>query len=254
MATLTIDETPADTSEFSAEEMDSLKVGEEMQEAQDNRLAGKYENAQELEKAYIELEKKIGSKSEEEEAAPAAETEDTEEPEQPEQPDGPSVLDKLWDEKDSGFQDETLNELASSNPGELAKAYLQLRASTEAPNLSDKDVDQLKQVAGGEDNYNRVIEWADSNLSSQEKDMYDTVMDRGDKLGCYFAIQALLSRYRDGVGSDGTLLQGKAPSSSSAQFRSQAELVQAMADPRYDRDPAYRRDVQQKLEYSNIDF
>ena len=39
--TFTMNETPADQPEFTEEEMDSLKVGEEMQEAQDNRLAGK---------------------------------------------------------------------------------------------------------------------------------------------------------------------------------------------------------------------
>ena len=45
---------------LSAEEQDSLKVGEQMQEAQDNLLAGKYKNAEELEQGYIELQKKLG--------------------------------------------------------------------------------------------------------------------------------------------------------------------------------------------------
>ena len=46
--TLTMDETTPESGRFSEEEMDSLKVGEEMQEAQDTRLAGKYENAEQL--------------------------------------------------------------------------------------------------------------------------------------------------------------------------------------------------------------
>ena len=37
-------------------------------------------------------------------------------------------------------------------------------------------------------------------------------------------------------------------------FRSQAEVVQAMNDPRYDRDEAYRQDVYNKLERSDIQF
>ena len=63
--TLTFENTVEATTidNLSAEEQDSLEVGEAMQEAQDSRLAGKYENAQELEKAYIELEKKLGEKS-----------------------------------------------------------------------------------------------------------------------------------------------------------------------------------------------
>ena len=54
---------------LSAEEQDSLQVGEQMQEAQDNLLAGKYKNAEELEKGYLELQQKLSNKQE----APAEE-------------------------------------------------------------------------------------------------------------------------------------------------------------------------------------
>ena len=45
---------------LSAEEQNSLEVGEQMQQAQDNLLAGKYKNAEELEKGYLELQQKLG--------------------------------------------------------------------------------------------------------------------------------------------------------------------------------------------------
>ena len=68
--TLTIDPTPdAEVAgesagvELTAEEQDSLQVGESITEAQDQLLAGKYKDAQELEKAYVELQKKIGEKN-----------------------------------------------------------------------------------------------------------------------------------------------------------------------------------------------
>ena len=48
---------------LNAEEQESLKVGEAMEEAQDSLLAGKYKDAQELEKAYVELQKKLGEGS-----------------------------------------------------------------------------------------------------------------------------------------------------------------------------------------------
>jgi hypothetical protein len=41
-------------------EQEALVVGEEMQEQQEQLLAGKYKNAEDLEKAYVELQKKIG--------------------------------------------------------------------------------------------------------------------------------------------------------------------------------------------------
>ena len=111
------------------------------------------------------------------------------------------------------------------------------------------------ESAGGEEQYNQMVGWAKDNLSAQEQKMYDTVVDRGDPLACYFALQALKSRYTDAVGTDGRMLTGKPPVQQKDAYRSQAELVRAMNDPRYDDDPAYRLDVMQKLERSdNLNF
>ena len=46
------------------------------------------------------------------------------------------------------------------------------------------------------------------------------------------------------------MLTGKPPVQTRDVFRSQAQLVAAMSDARYDNDPAYRQDVIQKLERS----
>ena len=62
------------------------------------------------------------------------------------------------------------------------------------------------------------------------------------------------SRYEAVNGYEGRRLTGKAADTSGDVFRSQAQLVEAMSDPRYDRDPAYRQDVVAKLERSDIDF
>ena len=50
------------------------------------------------------------------------------------------------------------------------------------------------------------------------------------------------------------MVTGKAPKQTADVFRSQAEVVAAMSDPRYDRDSAYRQDVMQKLERSEVNF
>ena len=65
------DETPA--GELNADEQESLQVGEQLEAQEEQRLAGKYKNAQELEAAYIELQKKLGEQ-------PEAEEQVTEEP------------------------------------------------------------------------------------------------------------------------------------------------------------------------------
>ena len=101
---------------LSAEEQDSLAVGEKMQEAQEQLLAGKYKNAEELEKGYLELQQKLNTKDE-----PKAEQE---EPEQ-----ATSILETLWEEATSGkeYTEETLKQLETMSATDLAQLYLEER-------------------------------------------------------------------------------------------------------------------------------
>ena len=62
------------------------------------------------------------------------------------------------------------------------------------------------------------------------------------------------AQYREANGYEGRMLQGKPAQTSGDVFRSQAQLVKAMSDPRYDNDPAYRQDVIAKLDRSDLDF
>jgi len=212
MATLTYDPTPADQPEFTEEELNSIEVGEQLAQQQEQLLAGKYENAQELEKAYLELQSKLGQDQEEE-----GESEEESESE----------------------------EVTESEDEEVEE---------EAYEMTDQDVEALQNVVGGSEQYNQIIDWAKDNLSEQEISMYDHVMDSNDPIAMFFAIRALGNSYENSVGVDGELLTGTASSTPQDVFRSQAEVVQAMSDPRYDNDPAYRQDVFEKLERSPVQF
>jgi len=64
----------------------------------------------------------------------------------------------------------------------------------------------------------------------------------------------LKSQYDNANGYEGRMLSGKAPKTSGDVFRSQAEVVRAMSDSRYENDPAYRQDLIEKLDRSNIAF
>ena len=208
--TLTSMEPQSQPGELNAEEQNSLEVGEQMAQEQETLLAGKYDSAEQLEQAYLELQQKLGTNDEEgEESEEQEATEDTD------------------DQSDE---------------------------SEEQGGLTDADIEALQEMAGGEQQYDQMLGWAGENLSEAEIDMYDDVMDSGDPAACFFAVQALMARYGDSTGVDGELLTGKSPSTVAQGFRSQAELVQAMSDPRYESDPAYRSDVINKLENSEIDF
>ena len=107
--TLTFENTTETTSaeNLNADEQDSLKVGEAIQEEQENLLAGKYKDAQELESAYIELQKKLGEKSSEagEDAGDteASKQEENKEDEEETKEDAPetNILDQLWDKNNN---------------------------------------------------------------------------------------------------------------------------------------------------------
>ena len=254
--TLTFEQNTETTSvdSLSAEEQDSLQVGEAMQEAEDTRLAGKYENAQELEKAYIELEKKLGQQQQTEEP-----TEDSQEPpeteaKEKEKPDDTTtILDDLWSQATEGegkYSEETIAKLNEMKPQDLAKMHLEFRAKNAPQDLSENDVKELKGIVGGDENYKNMLSWAQQNLNEQEVDMFDKVMEQGNPLAAFFAVRSLAYRYNDAIGFEGKMVTGTAPKSNADIFRSQQEVVAAMGDRRYDNDPAYRRDVMEKLSRS----
>ena len=267
--TLTFENTTETTSleNLSAEEQDSLQVGEQMEQEQEQLLAGKYKDAKELEQAYVELQKKLGEKGNEADE-PANETEvqeseEVQEEEKETEEADSSILDTLWDESVSGkeFSKETLDELGKLTTGELASQFLKWRAEAQTKyvpkqqDFTEADVETLKNIVGGDKEYNSMLQWAQQNLNAKEVEMFDQVMERGDPLAAFFAVRSLAYRYQDKSGFEGKMVTGKAPKYSRGDvFKSQAEVVRAMGDPRYDDDPAYRQSIQDKLERSDINF
>jgi hypothetical protein len=80
------------------------------------------------------------------------------------------------------------------------------------------------------------------------------VVESGNVQAIQLAVAGLRSEYEQAVGYEGRMLSGKAANTAVDAFRSQAEVVRAMSDPRYDNDPAYRQDIFDKLDRSNIEF
>ena len=237
--------------ELNSDEQESLAIGEEMSKDQETMLAGKYKNAEELEAAYIELQKKLGNESSKEESESQPEESEESEEENSES----SLFDRLWEEAQGDeFNNETLDELAKAKPADLAKMYLEYRNSQPTKEISQEVATQLKDSVGGEEQYASMMQWASNNMNENEIDMYDSVMESGDRNAAFFAMQALSYKYGESVGVEGKLVQGKAPTETTKGFKSQAEVVNAMQDPRYDRDPAYRQEIMAKLERSNVNF
>ena len=254
MEPVTNSENVESVTELSTEEQDSLLIGEDMERQQDSLLAGKYKDAQELETAYKELEKKLGEKSE----TVSEETESENEPVNEESEPSDNILEQLWQQgSNNKITKDTFEELSKMDPIEVAKKAMELRSKSESPQgreFTEQDVQQIHQLVGGQENYNNMISWAEQNVPEQEVSMYDAVMEQGNPLAAYFAVQSLALKYQDSAGRDGQMITGKAPKAQGDVFNSQAEMVKAMEDDRYHDDPAYRAEVMAKLERSNINF
>lgn len=242
-----------------ADQAESLAIGEEMINQANARLAGKYKDAQELEKAYIELEKKLGSREEQEQSSPEPEAQEEQEPSQ--YSSQIEAISKAADEfsEKGKLSDETLAEFEKMSSKELIQAYFEYEAglpAMDAPQgaeLSQSDINSIQNSVGGEAAYQQLVGWAAQNFSEAEIQAFDNVVDSGNIAAINLALAGLKARYTDANGYEGQMIQGKAAAPADT-FKSQAEVVRAMSDSRYDRDPAYRDEIMQKLARSNLKF
>ena len=244
-------------SNLTPEEQESLEIGEKLQGEQEQLLAGKYKDAAELEKAYIELQKKLGENGEEVQQESAAD----EEPEETTLSDGASLITSANDEfyaNDGKLSEETLEKFSSMSSKELVEAYLEVQGtpefqaqSSDTADLSDAEINQVKNNVGGEQAYANIIGWAQDNLDAQAQEAFDSIVATGSVQAINIAVAGLKSQYEAANGFEGKMYTGKPPKTGGDVFRSQQELVRAMSDPRYENDPAYRQDIIEKLDRSN---
>lgn len=255
---LTYDPTPADAPEFTQDEQDSLAVAEKLGQEESELYAGKYQSAEELEEAYINLQKKLGS-SDDDEVEETTFDEDEYPEEVAEGVDLITTASEEYFENDGAISEETMQRFTEMSSSDLVEAYMAIRDRNPdvdggvATDLTDAEMNQVYNSAGGEAEYGRLTSWAAQNLSETKLDAFNDMIDRGNSTAIQIAVAGLRAEYEAQEGYEGRMLTGKSAPAADG-FRSQAEVVQAMSDPRYDRDEAYRQDVYDKLERSDIQF
>jgi len=247
--------------ELNTDEQESLAIGEAAMQEQQQLLAGKFEDAEALENAYLELQRKLGQQrgpepTEEEgvqswDEAPTEEvTEEQFEVDTTEQ--WISEASAEWYENGELSAD-TLKQMEGMSSTDLVNAYIRMQEGSQS-DITDAEARGIKEVVGGEEAYNTLMEWSYNNVPEQYLQSFNNTVNNGDAQSIELAVAGLQAIYERQNGSEGRLLSGGPPTSAPAGFRSQAEVVAAMSDPRYDRDPAYRDDVFNKLSQSNINF
>ena len=239
-------------------------------------LAGKYKSVEDLEKAYKELQSKLGRG---ESTTPDTEDDDTttaadDQAEEEDKPDGDAreiygdLIGGKLDEAGIDFQEMNVRwqqsgTLESGDYDQLAEAGfnrdmvdaylsgLQYKAAQDTA-LSVKEVTSIKESLGGEAEYNKMIQWAGANLPPEEVEGFNQIINTQPMSAVKMAVAGLHARYTAVEGREPKLIGGRASKGSSDKFESTAQLVEAMSDPRYSKDPAYQRKIQEKLGRSSI--
>jgi hypothetical protein len=256
--TLTYNPAEANQPEFTSDEQNSLEVAEKLGQQEAELYAGKFENAEELENAYLALQRKMGSgDTDEEEQSTLDEDEYYDEATSA----GIELIQGASDEyyaNEGQLSAETMEQFKEMSSNDLVNAYIAIQENNPnqggySADLTDAEMNQVYNSAGGEAEYNRLTAWAADNLSETKLDAFNNMIDQGNATAIQIAVSGLRSEYEAQEGYEGRMLTGKAARAVDG-FRSQAEVVRAMSDPRYDTDPAYRQDVYDKLERSNVEF
>ena len=240
-------------------------------------LAGKYKSVEDLEKAYKELQSKL---SRGESLPPKAEDNNTADDqnggddEEDDKPAGDAreiygdLIGGKLDDAGIDFQDMNVRwqqsgTLESGDYDQLAEAGfnrdmvdaylsgLQYKAAQDTA-LSVKEVTSIKESLGGEAEYNKMIQWAGANLPPEEVEGFNQIINTQPMSAVKMAVAGLHARYTAVEGREPKLIGGRASKGSSDKFESTAQLVEAMSDPRYSKDPAYQRKIQEKLGRSSI--
>jgi len=212
------------------------------QEVRPEWLPEKFKNAEDLAKAYSELEKKLSIPKDDkpepniQDARKFAEEQNN--------------LEKFYSEysEKGELSEKSYTELAKQGlTRELVDGYI---AGQKA--IGDQHAQQVHSVVGGKEQYDNLIQWASENLSSEEQDAFNTTVDTGTVEQVKFAVRGLMSQA--GMSSGQTkseMLQGETFIDNDT-FTSLAQVTEAMNDPRYDRDPSYRRKIEEKLSKSSV--
>ena len=263
--TLNYDPTDPNAPEFTEDEQNSLEVAEKLGQEENELLAGKFKNAEDLENAYMELQKKLGSSDGENIDDDEVEDTTLDEDEEIEYDEATVAGVNLIQDASAEYYDnegalsaETMEEFSKMDAKDLVNAFVAIQENSpetvgQGPDLTDAQMDSIYSSVCGEEQYNNLTSWAGEDMQESALDAFNSIIDAGNPTAIQIAVAGMKAEYDNAEGYEGRMLQGKAAQTSDA-FRSQAEVVAAMSDPRYDRDPAYRQDLYDKLERSNVAF
>ena len=173
----------------------------------------------------------------------------------------PFAINKYYQENNGTISEEHYKELESTgltrNVIDSYLAGLKPQEGTEqaAADPSFPEYEDIVGIAGGEDKYMEMLQWMDGNISKEELQEFDKVVDAEKRNipKVTLAVQEMFTRYKNAMGVEPRLISGRTSASPNTRvFKSNEEVVAAMRDPRYKKDIAYQHEVQTRLQDSDV--
>ena len=229
---------------------ESSSTEEQPQEETDNNrpewLPEKFDSIEELYKSYQELEKKQSSQPSEEKKDTSEEETKSESAEVPES----LNLDDMRQQyaNDGSLSEDNYNQLEKAGISkEIVDSYIKGQEA-QAQILRTEVLNSV----GGEEIFTQMTDWAKTNLTEAEINAYNNSTSGGDAETAKLAVQGLYAKFTSANGVNPTLIGGQKSDSAGDRFESRSQVTQAMSDPKYKTDPAYRKAVHDRLQRSDV--
>lgn len=277
------DPTNPDGASASVDMTETTENQNQTEGGEEQLLAGKYKSEAELQNGLLELVKQQGGDLEsvykslesgnlsltpQEESSETETTEeaDTSESSQEEETTGNEEREQAKDLVErygldfKSFEQEVAEngELSQESYDKLTEVFPQNVVDTYIEGqkaLAQNYVSEIHNEAGGEEHYQEMVNWASENLSQEEIDYFNQAIQSGNRVQARYAVRALATQFQQSgnssqqSGQNLDLVSGDSPSrAGTSGYQSKQEMVRDMQDPKYGKDPAYRRAVEEKIQ------
>lgn len=219
---------------------------EEVQDERPDWLPEKFNSVEDMAKAYGELEKKQSSSEEPTdehiEEAPEEEAKATK---------GASKAVNNASEEFAETGELSPKTYKALEKAGISQEYVDMYIAGQQA-VMNAQANEIQSLVGGERTYEEMSSWAAENLTDNELDAYNSVVESGSMEQSKMAVRGLFARYKEVANPEPTLHQGDTTGSSVKPFTSAAQVSAAMRDKRYNLDPSYRKEVEGRLAVSNV--
>ena len=162
-----------------------------------------------------------------------------------------SSLNKFYDEyaEKGSLSEKSYQDLAKQGLDKnLVDGYIEGQKA-----LADNHTNAIHQTVGGKERYAELITWASKNLSEAEQNTFNNLVDGGTLDEAKFAVSGLMMKSGMNFNpNQPELFEGTSDITPNDAYESVSQVTDAMNDPRYETDPAYRKKVTDKLARSTV--